>query len=319
MSSTSTTQEPAAAPEGPLDDGQGFIEVHRRKRKYSGPRRESGAAYRRRRKERELSEREKDPSTSVQGTSRAPHRSGSSGARARHLQQCRGSDARTQGPEKGQPKRQRSATSSEPSLRKTKRAKQGTALGQRAGKSSTDPKSNAAYKDALLVHLKVAVINGLNPLGKLSEAEAEKIRMELTNKLVGQICGDIPGTNTPTPTFSSMVYVGQILKITCNDNSSLDWLKANVALLPPLEGVKLSVVKEVDLPSMSRVQIWLPTYDVDLKSQEDILRVLAGQNKHLDIANWCLFRHEKIDKSQGRLLVFGVAKKDAEWLKANGD
>lgn len=322
--STAAASKPKA---GPSDDGEGFTEVRRRnrrpqnpvaatsgegegsteaRRRYRCPRkRPSGAEVKRRRKARELESRVTS-ATTAGGADKAPQRPQTLGARAYQPQPSRMVEARP-----SQPKRQRSATSSEPTPRGAKRARQ-----EAQGKSA--PRSfKSDYKGAITSHLKVAVINGCNQLGKLDEKEAEAIRVHLTEQLVELVCNKKPDDNTPSPTFSSMVYAGQILKIDCTDDLSLEWIKATISKLPPIEGLQPNVIREKDLPTLSRVQIWIPRVGVDVRSHEDTLRMLAGQNKHLDVANWCLFRHEQMADPPGRLFVFGVGLKDATWLKAN--
>ncbi|XP_022904001.2 uncharacterized protein [Onthophagus taurus] len=304
MSSESSTPKPSAAstPQARPSGGEDFIEVrHRRYRQ-----RPCGAELKRRKKERDriLASENLKP-----GHSRAPHKP-PRGARTNQPLQSGRKDVRTQGQARAQPEQQRFATSTEPSLRESKRKWQESALDKSAQQG---PKKG--FKDALLSHLKVAVINSQNQLGKLSETEAGHVKYELTNALFKVITQLDPKQQTPIPTFTSMVYAGQILKVACNDDHSLTWLKAAVPLIPPLEGVVLSVVREVDLPTLSRIQVWIPDTDVDVNTREQTLQILAAQNRHLDVVNWCLFRYEVRTDPVGRLIVFGAGKNDAEWLK----
>lgn len=119
-------------------------------------------------------------------------------------------------------------------------------------------------------HLRVAVIDKQNwdnsSLGKLSANQVEELKKVLLQKLDETL---FEGNSNP-PTFKSWTHTHESLRIVCETEASLDWLKETVKRLPPLwEGAKLEVVPYDQLPRLTKVTLWVPGKDV-------VLFVLCG-------------------------------------------
>ncbi|KAJ3651424.1 hypothetical protein Zmor_017468 [Zophobas morio] len=60
-------------------------------------------------------------------------------------------------------------------------------------------------------------------------------------------------------TFKGIKYAGEILRITCEGEMSLEWLKQTVRALTALwEGAQLNVVPLAQLPRLVRATLWIP-------------------------------------------------------------
>lgn len=168
-----------------------------------------------------------------------------------------------------------------------------------------------SYKEAVNKHLRVAIIDWLNPLGKLNETQEGLVKAKLFEALDSSIeRGD------SVPTFSSWRHSGEILRITCEDESSLTWLERTVKKLPELwKGARLDVVQVDDLPRLTKATIWFP----DEKGPTDqIIRRLTAQNTDLEVSKWCIFHDAPDDTAGGRLLVFGISREDVKVLQGRG-
>lgn len=193
--------------------------------------------------------------------------------------------------------------------------------GKRAKKTCPANKSsnrvgNVTYKEAAGKHLRVAVIDRSNPLGKLDESQAKGVENSLTAALDAFIAA-VGNEAKPAPTFDGLYHSGQILRITCSDQSSLDWLRSTVANLPPLwQGAILDVVQVDDLPRLTKVTLWIPG---EPEPTEMVTRRLAAQNTWAKLKEWCVFHDADREEPKGKLLVFGVGQADSAAIKTRGE
>lgn len=168
-----------------------------------------------------------------------------------------------------------------------------------------------SYKEAASRHLRVAIIDQHNPLGKTTKEQAglvEKAMLEELDKLLS--------SSDTIHTFQEWTHSGEILRISCDNEPALKWLKDTVPRLPPLwEGARLTVVQVDQLPTLTKARLWIPGQPEDI----DLVRKrLAAQNSAMDVKSWCVFHVEEKKEPLGRLLVFGVGKKDAQFIKGKG-
>lgn len=220
------------------------------------------------------------------------------------------SSSSKRGPERVPPrdkKRQRSGTSNEGTPDKHKRP-------CRVAPLVSHTKS---YKDAANSHLRVAIIDKENPYGKLPADKEAILKTTLLEELDNTIMSASSSSSKP-PTFSSWSYTGEIVRITCDDDSSLAWLTTKVeALSGGPTGTNLEVISVDKLPRLTKATLWVPGEEKsELEGKEVVLRRLAGQNPHLSVKRWCLFHHETRQKpTKGHVLVFGVGEEDVLTLK----
>lgn len=204
-------------------------------------------------------------------------------------------------------KRNRSGTSSEPP-REHKRVKHGP-------RPSDAP--TTSYKDATLSHLKVAIIDKDNPYGKIPKAKEVLVKKALTGEL-DKFIFSTPGSSTSRPpVFRSWTYSGEIVRIVCEDENTLEWLTKSVASLRPWESAALAVVRLDQLPRLTKAALWIPVEpESDREEKEVVVSRLAGQNPTVNVRRWCLFHHEAKEDPRGLLLVFGIGDEDIQILRA---
>ncbi|CAH1113930.1 unnamed protein product [Psylliodes chrysocephalus] len=99
-----------------------------------------------------------------------------------------------------------------------------------------------SYKDAATSNLKIAIIDKDNPYGKITtkrEVLVKKTLMgELDKTILSASC-----SKTKPPTFRSWSYSGEIIRVTYDDDLTLEWLKTKVPTLKTWEGATLVAVR----------------------------------------------------------------------------
>ncbi|CAH1098863.1 unnamed protein product [Psylliodes chrysocephalus] len=123
-------------------------------------------------------------------------------------------------------------------------------------------------------------------------------------------------SKTKPPTFRSWSHSGEIIRVTCNDDLTLEWLKTKVPTLKTWEGARLAVVMMDELPKLTKASLWiLGEAQADLDQKEVVLRRVEGQNPNLHVTKWGTFHHE-IKKDPKGHLFFGIGDEDMGTLKA---
>ena len=117
----------------------------------------------------------------------------------------------------------------------------------------------------------------------------------------------------PGPRFDRSGLAQGVYRITCADQSSLDWLKAAAPRIEPIEGHSFEVIELSQLNRLKSVRVWVPGEKSDPKT---ILSRLAKQNQGLDTSEWRLIQRQESDK--GQLLVLGVSEVSVEKLRLMG-
>jgi len=174
------------------------------------------------------------------------------------------------------------------------------------------PKKAISYREAADHSLKVAIANLEDPLGRIDGLRAEFIEEMLTHEL----CEAAGNPDTFVPTFRGLLYAGGILRVTCADQQSLEWLSATIQrnLTGLWSDMVMAVVREDELPRLTKATVWLPGIPRDL---DTAISVLARQNPSLQIARWVVFHSEYKEKEEGRLVVFGVPQQDVDHLRSS--
>ncbi|CAH1100208.1 unnamed protein product [Psylliodes chrysocephalus] len=136
-----------------------------------------------------------------------------------------------------------------------------------------------SYKDAATSPLKVAIIDKDNPYGKITtkrEILVKKIPMgELDKTILSASC-----SKTKPPIFRSWSRSGEITRVTCDDDLTLEWPKTKVPALKTWEGATLAVVRMDELPKLTKASLWIPgEAQADLDEKEVVLRRLKGQKQ----------------------------------------
>uniref|UniRef100_A0A6P7GN39 Uncharacterized protein LOC114340832 n=1 Tax=Diabrotica virgifera virgifera TaxID=50390 RepID=A0A6P7GN39_DIAVI len=118
------------------------------------------------------------------------------------------------------------------------------------------------------------------------------------------------------PTFKSWTYSGEIIRVACDDDEALAWLKKAIDDLKPWEDASLAVVSQDKLPNLTKASVWI-SEDVTNTSDDTkrVLRRLTAQNPDMSVARWCTFHHEAKTDPNGHLFVFGIGDEDMAVLK----
>ncbi|CAH1099295.1 unnamed protein product [Psylliodes chrysocephalus] len=104
---------------------------------------------------------------------------------------------------------------------------------------------------------------------------------ELDKSILSASCSKIK-----PPTFRSCSHSGEIIRVTCDDDLTLKWLKTKVPTLKTWKGATLAVVGIDELPKLTKAcSLWIPgEAQADLDEKEIILRRLERQNPNLHVA-----------------------------------
>ncbi|KAJ3655602.1 hypothetical protein Zmor_014724 [Zophobas morio] len=116
-------------------------------------------------------------------------------------------------------------------------------------------------------------------------------------------------------TCRSIKYTEEILRITYEDEVSLEWLKQTVRFLTRLwEGAQLNVVLLAELPRLVRTTLWIPGPLMDV---EVVLNPLEGQNQWARVNNLLLFHHEAKPEavSKGNIFVFDFGMDETKTIR----
>ncbi|CAH1110708.1 unnamed protein product [Psylliodes chrysocephalus] len=113
-----------------------------------------------------------------------------------------------------------------------------------------------SYKDAATSHLKVAIIDKTNPYGKIT-AEREilvknTLMAELDKTVLYASC-----SKTKPPIFRFWTHSGEIMRVTCDDDLTLEWLKIKVPTLKIWKGATITIVRMDELPKLTKAALWI--------------------------------------------------------------
>ncbi|CAB3259899.1 unnamed protein product [Arctia plantaginis] len=181
------------------------------------------------------------------------------------------------------------------------------------------PKTGStSYSDALKANdLCVAVM--LEPYHDLTKAQAEAIEGQLQGVLDEEIFS--PGTSSApvaAPQFRGKAFYSEgALKMWCNDEYALQWLRRSLVRIPsPREGTKLVVRRQSEIPKRIKAGLLVPQIGPD----DTLVRIqtrLKYQNSQYNVANWALYHAEAQEEKKCLFLVLGIPEEDVVKLKAS--
>lgn len=146
-------------------------------------------------------------------------------------------------------------------------------------------------------HLLVCVVS--EPFNYLSLMEVELIRLALNYRLEKAVSSEA-AEYIPTFRGNACHYKGG-LRVWCESDRDLKWLKDSVARLPsPVVGSKLIVTEQSDVPERVKARIFIPSTE----DEAVVLKVLKYQNRWCDLNTWALFSTKKC--TAGVLCVFYI-------------
>lgn len=98
---------------------------------------------------------------------------------------------------------------------------------QETRKGSNTTSTLVSYKDATLSLLKVTIVDKDNPYWITPKGKEDLVKKFLKGKL-DKIHLSTPTNDTKSPVFHSWTHSGKIIRVTCEDNYTLDWLTKSV-------------------------------------------------------------------------------------------
>ena len=174
------------------------------------------------------------------------------------------------------------------------------------GEKPVEKKTRLDYAQVASRSLQVSIACTENPERQITEGEMLHIRQKLV-----ELIDLMPRTSqAPRPQFLKSGLVQGVYRITCKDQTSLNWLKVSVPRVEPFEGRCYQVM---DLPEHLRpakVRVWIPGRP---SRPQDVLQRLAFQNPGLNSTGWRLL-HRQV-KAEGQLLVLGVSQESLKKIK----
>ena len=209
------------------------------------------------------------------------------------------------------------STSTVPDTKKRIRSDESSASPQKPAKRvmvNRPKQAGFSYKDAATRHLRVLIVDRSNLLGKLSEEQANKIMDLLQEELDKAL---FSSNLASPPTFRGCTYSGELLRITCENETTRTWLKSIVTNLSPWDQARLDVIGADELPKLSKAAVFVPG-SLGLADTSLVIRRLAAQNPWVKVNEWCVFHNSTREQPRGRLLVFGILEADGELIKERG-
>lgn len=155
-------------------------------------------------------------------------------------------------------------------------------------KNSGRPSGSYAEAAATFLANSLCVAVMTEPFQDLSQPQAEAIRDSIEDKLRDELLADLDATLTTTP--NDLRFRGRphhsdgVLKTWCEDDFTLRWLVETVdALESPLPNTKLVVRPQSAIPRKVSCVVSVPGR---VAKPENLQRLLARQNRHLNINAW---------------------------------
>lgn len=174
-------------------------------------------------------------------------------------------------------------------------------------------KLSTSYSQAANTNLRVTIVNRLDELGRLTAEQANNVESTLLDALDNELFNLTNSGSTP-PTFGGMDYAGQMLRVTCDNSRSLEWVSTQLESIK-IDGVDLKIVRMEDPPTAMQVSLWIPGKP---DKKNIVFGRLEAQNPDLKINNWCCFHTASKEEPLGQLFVMEVDDEDAAKLKSKG-
>lgn len=182
----------------------------------------------------------------------------------------------------------------------------------RAGSSQTRVSYAAAFKANELC---VAVMT--EPFYDLTPEQANGIRKCLEKQLVDDLLNPSTADHMADIGFRGKAHFGEgALKMWCEDDASLEWLRRAVAnLASPIAGSKLVVKPQSEIQRRILCGLLVPELTLDIDNIRQILT--AHNSKFVNIRTWMLVKAERQTESEtpGVYLLLRIPESDVDKLK----
>ncbi|XP_047990715.1 uncharacterized protein LOC125229817 [Leguminivora glycinivorella] len=156
---------------------------------------------------------------------------------------------------------------------------------QRTGPGGVTPRAD--YAEAVKADLLVAVTNATT--GHLSQEQSDEVQKQLLGLMSME--ARQPTENLPAgPIFRGKPTYGDgSLRLWCEDQATLDWLRRSAATITLDDGVKVVIKRQSDIPKRVRCGILFPGVYDDFG---EVGRFLRYQNPWAEVDRWLLNRRE---------------------------
>ncbi|KAJ8703761.1 hypothetical protein PYW07_013055 [Mythimna separata] len=128
--------------------------------------------------------------------------------------------------------------------------------------------------------------------GIISKAVAVQILADIQRKIIREACATMQ--ESPGPNFNGRPqYTEGVLKLWCDNDHTLTWLKKTVSEVTLKTATSLVVCSQSEIPKRVRCGIAIPDAHGVFEDIRDIGRVLGYQNPCIDPKRWILKHAEK--------------------------
>ncbi|XP_014364923.2 uncharacterized protein LOC106716013 [Papilio machaon] len=173
-----------------------------------------------------------------------------------------------------------------------------------------------SYSAAASSDLRVAVVSA--PTGLLTREIAKKFLEELHEEIVNFAWQpEGAGEEPDMPVFvGKPTFVEGAIRVWCEDQYTVTWLKKAVENPKLNQGKTLTVVRQADLPRRIRCGIFIPNGEAKWKKSIDIGRMLYRQNRWVSIKDWLLLEAEQ--QQEGWFVKLTIPENHIPTLLARG-
>ncbi|KAG7296014.1 hypothetical protein JYU34_002351 [Plutella xylostella] len=162
------------------------------------------------------------------------------------------------------------------------------------------------YANVARTHLHVALVTV--PARSLTEDQANDLKVAVQKVIIQQL--DVPLTETPfCPLFKGKPHHSHgALKMWCEDDETLAWLKKTVEVMPsPVPNTKLAVIGQSELVPKVRAGLLVP--DTCTDEPLSIQRTLIRQNRMYNVGDWTLYDRQ-IHNGKDSFLNLGIPRSE---------
>ncbi|KAJ8729871.1 hypothetical protein PYW07_016909 [Mythimna separata] len=169
--------------------------------------------------------------------------------------------------------------------------------------------ASRSYAQAAGDSLSVAVT--CDRTGTISQEVADQVLAAITSRIISEACSAKKGT--PGPMFDGKPrYAGGVLKLWCNNDHTLTWLKETVSGLTLSASAPLVVRSQSEILKRVRCGIAIPDDQGLFGDSQNIGRALSYQNPWVDVSRWLLLHADK--QNACWFLILGIPEDQIQTL-----
>lgn len=168
-----------------------------------------------------------------------------------------------------------------------------------------------SYAQAANASLNVAIT--CERTGIIGKDVSDKVLAAIQKRIVVEACSPTP--DSPGPAFNSKPqFTGGVLKLWCNNDHTLGWLKKTISDWSLSTNTTLVVRSQTEIQKRVRAGIVIPDEHGVYEDTTNIGRALGYQNPWVDVKRWILVRSDK--QNAAWFVVLGVPEDQIPTLMA---